>query len=348
MGRPRPAPPAGGSGRAGPPADGRRCARPGWSPPRSGAARTARKLGRAQPLRQLEQRRRVSARLGHDQVPDLLVQRPGEGRVQQRPGVRLGQPVDFKLGQPGQLRTRVAGGEYQSDRVRAQTAGGEPERLGRGLIEPLLVVDQADQGTIARPPPTAGSRRQAHDEPVRRRPRDEAERGPQRVLLRQRQPLSAAEHRRAELMQPRERQLHLRLHAGRPRQLAAVFLPATWSSSVVLPTPGSPRTTRTWLSPSRTASMRPLSALSSSRRPASCAAPAPRNPCRSLFMSEPPAGEGAIQWCILHSRTWGRPPQAWGHPESGPRSASGADLQVGRGTGGRVHEPDQDVPVNHE
>ncbi len=59
----------------------------------------------------------------------------------------------------------------------------------------------------------------------------------------------AIEHRRQQLMQPGERELHLRLdpHGARHRQPDACS--TTYSNSAVLPTPGSPRTTSTRLSP---------------------------------------------------------------------------------------------------
>ena len=63
---------------------------------------------------------------------------------------------------------------------------------------------------------------QPDQEPVRRRARGQAERDPQRVALRRREPVEVIQHRRAQLMQPREGQLHLRLDPGRPRHPASV------------------------------------------------------------------------------------------------------------------------------
>ena len=61
-------------------------------------------LRRGQPARQFQQRQRIAAGLGDDQVADPRVQRPGQRRVQQRPRVIVSQPVDLQLGQPGQIR----------------------------------------------------------------------------------------------------------------------------------------------------------------------------------------------------------------------------------------------------
>ena len=53
---------------------------------RGGQAEPAGQLGRGQSARQFQQRQRVAAGLGHDQVADPRVQRPGQRRVQQRVG----------------------------------------------------------------------------------------------------------------------------------------------------------------------------------------------------------------------------------------------------------------------
>ena len=64
------------------------------------------------------------------------------------------------------------------------------------------------------------STRQPDQEPVHRWPGGDTERGPQRIALRHRNPLEMIQHRRAQLMQPGERQLHLRLHAHGARHPA--------------------------------------------------------------------------------------------------------------------------------
>ena len=175
------------------------------NPPASSAGR--------QPPRQLQQRQRVALRLGHDPVPDPVIDRPGQRRVQQRPRVALAQPPDFELRQPGQLTARLPGREHQADRVGGQPPGHEPQHLGGRLIQPLLVVDQADQRPFPGYLRQQAQHGQPDQEPVRRRPGGLAERDPQRVALRYRQVPGAVYHRRAQLMQAREGKLHLRLHA---------------------------------------------------------------------------------------------------------------------------------------
>ena len=175
----------------------------------------------AQPERQLQQRQRVAARLGDDQVADPRIQRPGQRLLQQRPRVVVLQPADFQLGQPGQVRARIAGCEDQPDRVGRQPPRREPQRLRRCVIQPLLVIDQADQRPLHIHLRQQALHGQPDQEPVWRRPGSQPERGPQRLPLRHWQLLGLVQHRRAQLMQTREGQLHLRLHASRARHPAS-------------------------------------------------------------------------------------------------------------------------------
>ena len=131
------------------------------------------------------------------------------------------QPCYHQLGLPGQFGARIAGREHQRDRVGGQPPRHEPERLLRGLVQPLLVVDQADQRLVSGHLGEQAEHGQPDQEPVRRRARGQAERGPQRIALRHRDPVEVIQHRGAQLMQPGEGQLHLRLHAGRPRYPAS-------------------------------------------------------------------------------------------------------------------------------
>jgi hypothetical protein len=58
---------------------------------------------------------------------------------------------------------------------------------------------------------------QPHEKPIRSVPRPQPERNPQRIPLRRRKPVQPIQQRRAQLLQARERKLHLRLHTNRPR-----------------------------------------------------------------------------------------------------------------------------------
>ena len=93
------------------------------------------------------------------------------------------------------------------------------------MIQPLHVIDQAEQRTLPGHLRQQAQDGQAHQEPVRCRPRIHAERRPQCGTLRCRQAPKAVQHRRAQLVQPGEGQLHLRLHAGRALHPAVRRLP---------------------------------------------------------------------------------------------------------------------------
>ena len=79
---------------------------------------------------------------------DPRIQRPGKYRVQQGTRIGLLQALDHQLRQPRQLVTRDAGREQHADRFGFQAAGRERQDLGRGAIQPLGVVDQADQWVL--------------------------------------------------------------------------------------------------------------------------------------------------------------------------------------------------------
>ena len=193
-------------------------------------------------------------RLGHDQVADPRVQRPGQRRVQQRPRITLGQPVDVQLGQPGQLRARIAGREHQADRVGAPAAAPRtPAPAPRPGPATARHRSRRSAG-VPRPPPTAGSAPPARPgtgpaaAPRRGRTRSAARpaaapaaapRGPASAR-------TAGAARRTPAPSPTARP-----PARTTRHPAAC--PARYSSSAVLPMPGSPRTTSARLSPARTA-----------------------------------------------------------------------------------------------
>jgi hypothetical protein len=192
-------------------------------------------------------------RLGDDLVADPRIQRPGQRRVQQRPRIVFPQPPDHQFRQSRQVTGGDTGPEHHADRLGPQPARDERQDLRRGAVEPLLVIDDAYQRPFLGHLGQQAQGGQADQEPVRCRARTEAERGPQRVTLRRRQTLQAVQHRRAQMVQHGERQFHLRLDAPARATRQPEACPARYSKSAVLPTPGSPCTTRARLSPARTA-----------------------------------------------------------------------------------------------
>ena len=110
--------------------------------------------------------------------------------------------------------------EHQPHRLRPQPPPDQPQHLRRGPVQPLLIIDDAHQRPLPRHLRQQPQDRQPDHQPIRRRPGTKPERDPQRRPLPPRQTPQPAQHRRAQLMQPRERQLHLRLHPRRPHHPA--------------------------------------------------------------------------------------------------------------------------------
>ena len=173
----------------------------------------------------LEQGERIAAG-GADEV---LAHDRGQRAVEQRSGVGGAQPGEPQLGQPMGIelpRIAVARPDEHRDRIGLQSPRDEHERLGRRAVEPVRVVDDAQQRLRV-----GGRREQAQD-----RHRDEEavldalvrqpEGAPQRGALHVGQLAGAVEERPQQLMQPGEGQLGLGLDAGagehphavRPRQ----------------------------------------------------------------------------------------------------------------------------------
>jgi hypothetical protein len=99
------------------------------------------------------------------------------------------------------------------------TISGGPrkgQRLRRGPIEPLRIINDAEQGLLLGHRRREAQRRQPNQEPIGRLTGTPTERNIKRITLRSRQLLEPIEHRVAELLKARERELHLPLDAGRP------------------------------------------------------------------------------------------------------------------------------------
>ena len=145
---------------------------------------------RGQPARQLQQRQRVTAGLGHDQVADPLVQRPGQRRVQQRPRVVVPQPVR----RPARA-ARPARRPARGPRTPAPTGSAASRRAANpsACAEARSSHCSSSIRQISGRSPATSDSRLSTASPTRNRsgggPGGQAERGPQRVALRHRQPL---------------------------------------------------------------------------------------------------------------------------------------------------------------
>jgi hypothetical protein len=161
-------------------------------------------------------------RLGHDAVAHPLVERSGDRRVKERPGIGVAQATDRERVEGGQLvgGGRLAHGEDERHRPGHQPAGDEGQRLGRGAVQPLGVVDDAHQRALVGHPGEQAQHGEPDEQAVRRRPVAQAEGGGQRVALRRRQRCEPILERGAELLQAGERDLGLGLHARGARDVA--------------------------------------------------------------------------------------------------------------------------------
>ena len=163
--------------------------------------------------RQLEERERVAVTLGNDLVAHGGVQWAVHVVQQQCAGIAVAQSADRQLGQPGEdvVAAAGAGPAYEHDPLSEEPSGDEPKDLRGGLVEPLRVVDDADQRLLLGDLGEQRQRGQPDQEPVGRGTDAQSEHGCECVALRDGQPLEVTQHGRAELMEAAVGQFHLRL-----------------------------------------------------------------------------------------------------------------------------------------
>ena len=118
------------------------------------------------------------------------------------------------LGQARQVRAQCARGDHDADRLGSQPAGGKGDDLRGGAVEPLGVIHQADEWPLGRHLGEETEEREANQEPVRHRAGADAEGDLKCLTLWCRQSLQVVEHRRAQLVERREREFHLGLDPG--------------------------------------------------------------------------------------------------------------------------------------
>jgi hypothetical protein len=82
------------------------------------------------------------------------------------------------------IAARLAHGEHQPDRLRAQTARDKGQRLRRGRVEPLRVVHDTESRPLLRDLRQQAQHRQADEEPIRRVAVAQSEREPRNVAAR--------------------------------------------------------------------------------------------------------------------------------------------------------------------
>ncbi len=153
----------------------------------AGKSEPAGELSRVGPgSRQLEQGERVAVALRDDLVAHGLIHRAVHVVQQQRPRVVVAQSLDGQLGESGEdvVATLGASCAHDRDPFGMKAAGNETENLGGGVVEPLGVVDDADERLLLGDLGEQRQRGQAHEEPVRRGVCAQSEHRLQRIALR--------------------------------------------------------------------------------------------------------------------------------------------------------------------
>ena len=132
-------------------------------------------------------------------------------------GVLVRQPPDLQVRQPAELLARLARGEDQPDRFGQQPPRRERQHLRRRPVQPLRVIDHAQQRPLLRRLRQQGQHRQRRPGTGPARPLPAAPNAtPSAVALGTWQAIQPVQQRRAQQMQAGEGQLHLRFHSRRP------------------------------------------------------------------------------------------------------------------------------------
>jgi hypothetical protein len=173
-------------------------------------------LRRRQRPWQLAQRERVPARLGDELLAHPRIHHPGEGELEQFPRVVVIEARDDEARQAGEVVVRLAHREHECDPLAPEPPADERERLGRGVIEPLGVVDDAEQRPFARDLGEQPEHREPDEEWARHGTGTQPERDLERLALRHGEEVEVVDHLAAELMEARVGQLHLRLDRDHP------------------------------------------------------------------------------------------------------------------------------------
>jgi hypothetical protein len=132
-------------------------------------------------------------------------------------GVQPGEVQRLEAGRRERMEVVIAGGDQQHDPLGLEPSGGEGERVGRRLVEPLGIVDQADQRPLLGHLREQAQRAHTDQEPVGAFGGGEPEGALEGGRLGTWKPLDMVEHGPDELIQGREGQLRLGLDTGPPQ-----------------------------------------------------------------------------------------------------------------------------------
>ena len=175
------------------------------------------KLGRRQPVRQLENCERVATSLDDNAVQNLLIEGRDETVQQQSPRVSASQWSQAQLRESSQLRGALSGAEDQRNLLGDESSGRKRKRLRGRAIEPLCVVDDDQERAFFGRFRQEAERGETDEEGVRGGAHAQAERDGQGLALRRRQAIHQAKDRGEESLQGTEGELDLPFRSGGPQ-----------------------------------------------------------------------------------------------------------------------------------
>ena len=143
----------------------------------------------------------------------LLVHDKGDHRVQQGTRIAIAQALQTNSGSPAKTAGIVRAANSKPTGSASSRRATNAIVCAEAWSNHWRVVDHTEQRLLRAQSREQAQRPQPHQEPIGRTAPMEAEDRVQGVSLRFRQPVQPVEYRAAELVQRRERQLHLRFHA---------------------------------------------------------------------------------------------------------------------------------------
>src|SRR6266542_2608685 len=164
---------------------------------------SARQLPGGQPAWELQECERVAPGFGNDALENGFVQTSREDGLQERPCIPTAQRIDTELRKAEQATSHVASRERERDPLREQPTRDERERGARCVIEPLRVVDHAQERLLLGRFGEETENGEPDEERARRLSRAQPECDVERVTLRVGKTFDQREERRAELEQRR-------------------------------------------------------------------------------------------------------------------------------------------------
>jgi hypothetical protein len=162
-------------------------------------------------VRQLEDGERVSPSLCHNPIAYRLVNRSPQDRVQQHAGINVVETSDEQLREPAKFTfvSWLTHRDDQGNRLGEEAASHEGNRLGRDPVQPLSIVDDAEQRTFFGDLCQEAENSEPHQKSVWWVTCCQTKRGGQGTTLGLWKAIEMIKHWSAKLVEPRKGQFHL-------------------------------------------------------------------------------------------------------------------------------------------